>query len=107
MQQVSFSKASLGGRWSPGPAASVTLRGWTPRRTVAVPRRALSAAPGRQLGQQASLAETGLSMTTSAATALTGFGLAFMGGKHTTWRWIGAFAGTLGAMRLLHDLSKV
>ena len=111
MQQVSFSGSPTAARWRPG-ATPVVMSGWTPRRAappMAVAPRTMIAAPRRQMAQATNpgLADTGLSLVTSGATVLTGFGLALMGGKHTTWRWIGGFAGALGAMRLLHDVSKV
>lgn len=106
MEFVSFPQNSFATRWRPDPAVGYSLRGWQPYPGAVAPRMHQMAASPRRMGQAAPIADIGLSVAASLGAAVTGFGLAFLGGPNTTWRWIGGLIGTIGVMRILHDVSK-
>ena len=104
MEYISLPRSSLGSRWRP--AGGAPLQAWRP-----APTR-LSAPPvqSHELGQinPLAVADVGISMLTALGTTMVGFGLAIWGPKDApTWRWIGGLAGSIGAMRMLHDVSKL
>ncbi len=105
MEVVSFHNGSMPHRWRPDWQVSSRMQGWQPAQS----------APSTMDGRRRSLAQVrpvavadvGLSMVTSLGLTFAGFGLAMMGGKeNSTWRWIGGIAGSIGVLRLLHDVSK-
>lgn len=107
MEFVSFPQNSFATRWRPDPAIGHSLRGWQPYPGAVAPRMHRMAVAPRRLGQETPpIADVGLSIAASLGAAVTGFGLAFLGGQYTTWRWIGGLIGTVGVMRILHDVSK-
>lgn len=106
MEFISFPKSSIGSRWRPGNGAGPQLAAWRPT----PPQLTVRQAERAELGQikPEAIGNVALSIATSVGTAAAGFGLAVFGPKDaTTWRWIGGLAGSIGILRLLHDVSKL
>jgi hypothetical protein len=105
MEFISFPKSSIGSRWRPGNGAAPQLAAWRPT----PPQLTVRPVQRTELGQlkPEAMGDVLLSAATSLGTAVVGFGLAVFGPKDaTTWRWIGGLAGSIGVLRLLHDVSK-
>lgn len=106
MEVVSFHHGSMPHRWRPdGQVTARMQQAWQPARSAA------STMDGRRRSlaqvRPVAVADVGLSMVTSLGLTFAGFGLAIMGGReNSTWRWIGGIAGSVGVLRLLHDVSK-
>ena len=103
MNNVSPSRFSpLPHQWRPGLGAE--LPAWRPS---AVQMPVETAALGQAMIKAPSLGQVS-SMAAAAGTSLVGFGLAIWGPKDSpTWRWIGGLAGSIGVLRLLHDISNL
>lgn len=106
MEFISFPKSSIGSRWRPGNGAAPQMPAWRPT----PPQLSVRPVQRAELGQikPEAIASVALSTMTSVGTVVVGFGLAIFGPKDaTTWRWIGGLAGSVGVLRLLHDVSKL
>jgi hypothetical protein len=66
--------------------------------------------PSSRLGQinPLSVVDVGMDFATAAGAMLVGFSFALFGPKDApTWRWLGGLTGAIGAMRILHNVSKL
>jgi hypothetical protein len=106
MEFISFPKSSIGSRWRPGNGSIPQMAAWRPT----PPQLTVRPVQRAELGQikPEAIADLAISTATALGTVAVGFGLAVWGPKDaTTWRWIGGLAGSIGVLRLLHDVSKL
>jgi len=106
MEFISLPRSSLGSRWRPV-GAQGAAPAWRPAHASSM--AALQALPHRGLGQlhPLAIADAGVSVATSLGASMVGFAMALWGPKDApTWRWIGGLVGSIGVLRVLHDVSK-
>jgi hypothetical protein len=102
MEYVSIPRAALAARWRPVNNQPLIQPAWRPAQ--------MSAPPPTRLGQinPLSVADVAVDFATSAGAMLVGFSFALFGPKDApTWRWIGGLTGAIGAMRILHNVTKL
>jgi hypothetical protein len=104
MEHVSIPRAALAARWRPVNHAPLQ-QAWRP-----APAQMAAPLPPSRLGQihPLSVVDVGMDFATAAGAMLVGFSFALFGPKDApTWRWIGGLTGAIGAMRILHNVSKL
>lgn len=107
MEYVSIPRAALAARWRPvnNQALAPQQSAWRP-----APARMSAPLPSSRLGQihPLSVADVAVDFATSFGAMLVGFSFALFGPKDApTWRWIGGLTGAVGAMRVLHNVTKL
>lgn len=107
MEYVSIPRAALAARWRPVNNQAMMpqqQQHWRP-----APPQMSAPLPSMRLGQINPLSVTDLVIDSATAfgAMLVGFSFALFGPKDApTYRWLGGLAGAIGAMRILHNVSK-